>query len=748
MKRSVLLLATTLLGCASLANDVQPIDRRALVARHNPGFTKIDPSAPLMIGNGSIGFTADITGLQTFQEQYSPLVPLMTQAQWAWHSFPNPEGYTLEDSLVPIEVRDRKLRYAALEDWSEAAEPHIAWLRENPHRYSLGRLSLHLETADGKAVSFSALTNTEQRLDMWSGTLSSRFELDGIPVRIETRVHPDSDMIIVTLHSALLAQRRLAIDLKFPGVAAKLNPDPADWSHPKRHTTKVTKQSARHISLARQLDATRYFVEAVADRDIRFSTVGPHAFRVAPRLRTETLTFAVQFSPNEPKSVPALSDAADAVAHHWERYWTSGGAIDFSGSTDPRARELERRVVLSQYLMAVNAAGTLPPQEEGLFSNSWNGKFHLEMHLWHAGHFALWGRTELLERSMSWYLEHLPQARERARLQGMRGAWWPKMVGPEGRESPSTINPFIMWQQPHPIYLSELIYRDRQDRQTLLRYRDLVFETAELLASFLYYDQEQGRYILGPPIVPVQEVFPPLGTFNPTFELEYYRFGLATAQRWRERLQMPRSAEWDRVLEALSPLPQRDGLYLATESFPQLWDQARSHECSQGGTKPECWNRDHPSFLAALGLLPGHGVDRETMRRTLRAVEEHWDLRQTWGWDFPLIAMTATRLHEPQKAIEFLFYDAKNNQFGATGMTPRVHLDAHADAFVPTSSQQAGPDRRGYRRAAETYFPSNGSLLFAIALMAAGWDGEQESLPGFPKDGRWVVRAEGLKPVP
>jgi hypothetical protein len=49
----------------------------------------------VMVGNGNLGFPADITGLQTFQEQYSPRVPLMIQAQWAWHSFPNPAGFSL-----------------------------------------------------------------------------------------------------------------------------------------------------------------------------------------------------------------------------------------------------------------------------------------------------------------------------------------------------------------------------------------------------------------------------------------------------------------------------------------------------------------------------------------------------------------------------------------------------------------------------------------------------------------------------
>ena len=102
----------------------------------------------------------------------------------------------------------------------------------------------------------------------------------------------------------------------------------------------------------------------------------------------------------------------------------NGGVVELKGSKHPQANELERRIVMSQYLTVVNSAGAVPPQEEGLFSNSWNGKFHLEMHAWHSGHFAPWGRADLLERSMGWYVAQLPSARERARSHGVRGAWW------------------------------------------------------------------------------------------------------------------------------------------------------------------------------------------------------------------------------------------------------------------------------------------------------------------------------------
>ena len=140
-------------------------------------------------------------------------------------------------------------------------------------------------------------------------------------------------------------------------------------------------------------------------------------------------------------------------------------------------------------------------------------------------------------------------------------------------------------------------------------------------------------------------------------------------------------------------------------------------------------------------------MDRPTMKRTLNAVATLWDLRQTWGWDYPLLAMTAARLHEPDKAIEFLLSPGKNFQFGVAGMTPRVHLDQHAADLVPSAAGTNNDDGAGYRRLAETYFPSNGGLLLAVALMAAGWDGEKTPTPGFPTQG-WRVRAEGLRPLP
>ena len=46
------------------------------------------------------------------------------------------------------------------------------------------------------------------------------------------------------------------------------------------------------------------------------------------------------------------------------------------------------------------------------------------------------------------------------------------------------------------------------------------------------------------------------------------------------------------------------------------------------------------------------------------------------------------------------------------------------------------------------YFPSNGALLTAVAIMSAGWDGSEGDAPGFPKNGNWIVIHENFNRMP
>ena len=138
--------------------------------------------------------------------------------------------------------------------------------------------------------------------------------------------------------------------------------------------------------------------------------------------------------------------------------------------------------------MAVHDSGQLPPQETGLGVNSWFGKFHMEMYWWHAAHWALWGHPEILERSLDSLNRMMPPGEAMAKLEGAKGVKLPEMTDPSGIESPSGVGPVLVWQQPHPIYLAELVYRANKDKATLERYQRIVFETADYMATFVHDD--------------------------------------------------------------------------------------------------------------------------------------------------------------------------------------------------------------------------------------------------------------------
>jgi hypothetical protein len=253
------LLAALAVGSCPLSSS--RIDRHALVSRHNPTLRSADPLSPLSLGNGAFAFTADVTGLQTFPGFYDPdtsrsvrgSTPLVTEAEWAWHSFPNPSGYTLADTFETYDTYGRPVEHASRQD-----TPAAAWLRENPHRLPLPRVGFVLRRADGAEATLDDLTQTEQTLDLWSGTLSSRFAVEGSPVRVESWVHPDRDLLAVRVSPGAVPLDRLAVRLVFPAARAIHSGDPSDWTEPNRGTTAVVRWTPHEIEWRRTLDATTY----------------------------------------------------------------------------------------------------------------------------------------------------------------------------------------------------------------------------------------------------------------------------------------------------------------------------------------------------------------------------------------------------------------------------------------------------------------------------------------------------------
>lgn len=702
-------LSALIISCSSEKKQPFKIDRFALVTRHNVIIDDFDSLSSLSVGNGEFAFTVDATGLQTFPELYEKGVCLGTQSEWGWHSFPNTENYRLEETYKYFDIEGRKIPYAI--QWNEPGRIQDAanYFRVNPHRLQLANFGFELINADKTKVEAGEIQCINQNLNLWEGWIKSSFEIENEMIDVSTCVHPEKDLVAVEISSQRISKGLIGLKLGFPYPTGNWGDNASDWKNGSLHQSGIVNKTENSAIFKHQIDTTIYFAELKWSENAELKEPEPHIFILQPETETANFFCSIEFrNKNDFAESSVMEETKQLAAKSWEEFWQSGGAVDFSGTADPRALELERRVVLSQYLTRIQCAANFPPQETGLTYNSWYGKPHLEMHWWHGVHFAYWNRTELLEKSLNYYFKIFQKAKTKAEIQGYDGVRWPKMTDLQGGDSPSGVGEFLIWQQPHIIYFAELCYRENPTRETLEKYAPLVFATADFMADFARRDEKTGRYILGPPLIPAQESLEKEQTFNPPFEIAYWHWGLSVAQKWRERMNLPETEEWQKVIDGLPPFAQKNGLYLAAESAPDSYEN-------------EHYYSDHPMVLGAFGMLPGTvELDTTVMTATFNQIEKIWNWDRTWGWDYPMAAMCATRLGIPEKAIDLLLKDVEKNTYLKNGhnyQTDRLRI----------------------------YLPGNGGLLTAVAMMCAGFEGNKIDNPGFPKD--WNVKWENLEPV-
>lgn len=503
------------------------INREQLVSRHNPKLINMDIASPLTVGNGEFAFTADITGLQTLYKEYQKTLPLCTMSQWGWHTKPvNNErySYTLDDLVMTTyDYAGRTVRYP--KQRFEGNEEIYDWLRTNPHRLNLGRIGFLYQ---GKEIKQEDITQINQELKLYKGKLLSKFYLHGIPCEVETCCDSKKDKIAVKVDSDLLVKGDLSVCIHFPYGSSEITG--ADWNQKELHQTTVKLLSDHHIVLERKLDKDQYAVSIITEQKSKITTK-QHIVDLKPM--SNQFSFSVEFYPNGAKVNESFDTRIDEIfentKNYWKNFWEEGGAVQLNRSKDPRALELERRIVLSQYLLAINSCGSTPPQETGLTCNSWYGKMHLEMYFWHCAWAPLWNHSELLERSLPWFVEHIKEARENAARNGYKGSRWPKMIANEGIDCPSPVAPLLIWQQPHIIFMLELIRRQNNDIKFMEKYWVLIEETAEFMVDYVVYNEETKRYDIVAPVIPVQECHRPEDTKNPAFELEYFSYTLKIA---------------------------------------------------------------------------------------------------------------------------------------------------------------------------------------------------------------------------
>ncbi|MCD8237853.1 MAG: glycoside hydrolase family 65 [Clostridiales bacterium] len=650
------------------------MNRRQIISSHNPILTEPTPDSPFTVGSGSFAFTADITGLQTLYDEYT-IPPLCAMAEWAWHESLNTAGnyeYTYADLKQNVyDFCGRKVYYPRTKfKGNEGVYEH---LRRNPHKFNLLRLSFKYK---GEKITSAMLSETKQCLDLYSAVIKSSFSLAKEPVSVTTLSSHSSDTLAVKVISPFL-KKGLSLSLDFPYPDCGITG--SDWAAKDKHETALKPLSEGLYAIERKADRANYFVNIKAS-GCSLKQTSSHGITISPEEETVILTLTL--SKEKSSLFPSYEEAESSSLAFWESFWEKGAFISAEGSQ--RAKELERRIILSQYLSALNSLGSMPPQETGLICNSWYGKPHLEMHFIHSVWTALWGRAELLEKSINWYKEILPAARENAARNGYKGARWTKMVSPAGKDCPSKISPFIIWQQPHIIEMLELIRKEKaltSEKAALDFVRDnyiLVKKTADFIADYVVYDEKTDTYNIEPPVIPVQERFNPEDVKNPSFELAYFKHSLKIALSWAKLLNKA-EPKWQEVSEKIALPPVSGGLYQAHQNITDTFKEKAT---------------DHPSMLMSLGYLNGEDTDKDVMKSSLKKVLRVWDLPSLWGWDFAVIFMTAARLGLYDTAFDCILAEEPKNRYTKNG-----------------NNAQIG------RTDLPLYLPGNGSLLLAMAVL-------------------------------
>ena len=656
-----------------------PIDRKALVRRHNMRPADIERIIPL--GNGEFCFGCDRTGLQNFGGN--------AMSHWAWHHFPTPEGIHIDDWPETGSFYTGRLTGDGSDYCPSDRDADRFFIYGNPHAANLGRL--RFVHADGSELAAEEIVNSQRECDLWTGILNTEFQFNGKPVQVTSCVHAQQDTAAVKIVSPALKDGSLAIAFDFPYPTLEFCYSLGDFHADDRHETKLALGDGAG-TISRHADDLNYRVNLTWTCG-NWEQTGPHCLLL--KADCDILELVIRYekeTDNQP--VPTFAETMAASAAGLEQYWLSGGAIDLSGSSDERWFELERRIVLSQYLMAVQSRGSYPCGESGLmFIDGWNSQFHMEMMWWHIAHYGLWSRMECADKQLGCYKQFLPMAKKLAAQLDYPGAKWGKMVGPEGRTAPWIGNLALLWKQPHPIFFAELEYLNRPTEETLEKWAEIIHETAVHMADYPVL-KDDGYYHLDPVMPPSELGF----TYDTVFDLAYWRWALETAQVWRQRMGLARVAKWDEVAYNLAPLPTQDGVYIRSPEWTETYT-TQTYE--------------HPDPVGVYGMLPPtEMVSRKIAKATVKKVWQCWDLKRIWGWDFPWISMCAARTDEPELAVEAI-------------------LSGYMDE-IGCSCEGSYP-----------YIPANGAILYASAMMAVGRNGEHA--PGFPKDGKWVVRHENIK---
>lgn len=215
------------------------------------------------------------------------------------------------------------------------------------------------------------LLDKSQDLDLWTGTILSTFKYMESKVAVKVVSHPGEPMVGIEIKSDLLVSGNLGVFFDFP--YSDTNKFDAPYVGVWNETSENTVHSQTHgnaVVFNHTLDSNVNLVTAKWDGKGVIS--GPLAmtnkFVLTPSGSDTIHLVAVFPDKYDPSTkfhfddVPSFQKIVAKSESWWSEYWTSGSFIDLSATKNSSAQELQRRIILSQYLVAVNEASENPPQ--------------------------------------------------------------------------------------------------------------------------------------------------------------------------------------------------------------------------------------------------------------------------------------------------------------------------------------------------------------------------------------------------
>lgn len=394
--------------------------RQHIVSKYNVIRTSLidNETTPLQVGNGNFAFGIDNTGMQVgivhpFQ---GPKIDCFRLSFHSTRYLGGPGTTTpsrttgkakllrkvaeLELTLYSKQLSDytgveiltygRNVSY----DIPDPSLPEVTqWLVGNPNRINLGRIGLRY---NGDTLAASQMADPRQELDLWNGVITSTFNLDGKHVKVVTQGDFESDSVVFRIESVLISTGILTVELDFPyppihSTNYKYEVFVGVYNFPNNHTTKIVPGWNNTAHIYHELQETNYFVNLrwpssspiLLSHVANATEIEKHRYTLDPIRSSSEIFFTASFSPEKE------NPAQPTVIQHrntegWNNYWKNGGFVDLTASSNSKADELQRRIILSQYNVRVNSAATgQSPQESGLMNNGWYGKYNFHIACFH-----------------------------------------------------------------------------------------------------------------------------------------------------------------------------------------------------------------------------------------------------------------------------------------------------------------------------------------------------------------------------